>query len=130
LAVTRHHIHVAVLDDDPSIRRALSRLLAAEELAVDTYGTAGLFLDSLVLKIPDCLLLDFEMPSMNGLDVLKYLNQLRVRISTIVITGEDETASREACLKAGAVAYLRKPLDAEQLIDAIVNVSVSPPSHI
>ncbi len=97
---------------------------------MDTYGTAGLFLNSLVLKIPDCLLLDFEMPSMNGLDVLKYLNQLRVRISTIVITGEDETASREACLKAGAVAYLRKPLDAEQLIDAIVNVSVSPPSHI
>ena len=124
--MTLHPIHVAVLDDDPSIRRALSRLLSAEELAVDTYGTAGLFLDSLVLKIPDCLLLDFAMPSMSGLDVLKYLNQLRVHISTIVITGNDETASREACLKAGAVAYLRKPLDAEQLIDTIVNVSVSP----
>ena len=94
-------------------------------MMVDTYEAASHFFDSLSRITPNCLLLDFQMPEMSGLDVLKYLERQHIHISTIVITGHDAAGSREASLKSGAVAYLLKPLDAEQLIDTIVNVSRS-----
>lgn len=125
LNVTARPIRVAILDDEPCIRRALSRLLGAADMVVDTYEAANPFFASLALTNPDCLLLDFQMPEMTGLDVLKYLNRQRIRIHTIVITGHDQPGIREACLKAGGIAYLLKPVDPQQLIDMIVNASAS-----
>ena len=120
-----HPIHVAILDDDPSVRTALGRFLKTAGMTVDAYDTGDKLLESVALKRPDCLLLDFQMPGMSGLDVLRYLGQRYIRIPTIIMTAHDEPGLRSACLNAGAVAYMNKPLNPEQLIEAIDNVSGS-----
>ena len=117
-------IHVAILDDDPSIRTALGRLLKAAGMATDAYATSDQLFGSVAQERPDCLLLDFQMPGMNGLDVLKYLNQRNIHIPTIVITGSGADC-RSDCLNAGAITCLKKPLDADQLIDAIKMIGAS-----
>jgi len=115
-------IHVVILDDDLSIRTALLRLLKSAEMVAHAYATSHELLESLALKRPDCLLLDLEGPQFNGLDVLKHLNQQQFRTPTIVVTGSDKD-SRETCIKAGAVAYLRKPLDSNQLLRMIEEIA-------
>ena len=74
--------HVAILDDDPSIRTALGRLLKAEGMVVGSYATSDQFFGTLALERPDCLLLDLQMPGMTGINVLDRLGQLGVRIPT------------------------------------------------
>ena len=120
--------HVAILDDDPSIRTALARLLKAEGMVVGSYATSDQFFGTLALERPDCLLLDLQMPGMTGINVLDRLGQLGVRIPTIILTAHDAAGSREACLNAGAAEYLRKPVDADRLIQAIEIVSAALPS--
>jgi len=120
--MTADAVYVAILDDDPSVRMALGRLLKSAEMVVDTYAESSHFFGSLALKTPDCLLLDFQMPGLSGLDVLKHLGQQSIHLPTIIMTAHDTIGIREACLSAGAIAYLRKPLDADQLIQMIQEV--------
>ena len=86
-------IHVAILDDDPSCRTALTRFLKAQGMVVDTYATGGQFFDALALERQDCLLLDFEMPAMSGVDVLKHLGRLKIRIPTIILSAHDDVGA-------------------------------------
>jgi CheY-like chemotaxis protein len=111
--------HVAILDDDQSVRTAIGRVLRMSEMTVDACGTSLELFDAMAEKNPDCLVLDLQMPGMNGFDVMKYLDRRGVRVPTIVITAQDEPGSRESCLCAGAAAYLRKPLDADVLLKTI-----------
>ena len=115
-------LHIAILDDDPSIRTALVRLLKATEMVAQAYATSGELFESVARKCPDCLLLDLQMPEVSGLDVLKTLDEQHIRVPTIVITGSDAVDLRPTCLDAGAIACLKKPLDAEQLIRTIKKV--------
>ena len=115
----RSRLHVAVIDDDESVRRALSRLLRAANLDADTFASGRDFIDSLAAQVPDCVVLDVHMPGMNGLDVQLQLVRSGFRIPVVVITGHDEPQARAQCLAAGAAAYLRKPLDDVALLDAI-----------
>ena len=94
-------------------------------MAVDAYDTGDQLLETVALKRPDCLLLDLQMPGMSGLDVLKYLDHRQIRIPTIVITGSNAVDCSSDCLNAGAIACLRKPLDAHQLIQTINRISRS-----
>jgi CheY-like chemotaxis protein len=112
-------MHVAILDDDQSVRTAIGRVLKMSEMTVDACGTSLELFDAMAEKSPDCLVLDLQMPGMNGFDVMKYLGRRGLRIPTIVISAEDEPNSRENCLVAGATAYLRKPLDADELLKTI-----------
>ena len=98
-------------------------------MVVDTYATSSPFLESLARSRPDCLILDLQMPGMSGVDVLQYLNQRHIRIPTIVITAHDNEGSCEACLNAGALAYLRKPLGAGQLVATIEKICRPPPAE-
>jgi FixJ family two-component response regulator len=91
-------------------------------MIVRTYAASDQLLKSIAQKCPDCLLLDLQLPGSSGLEILKYLQQRHIRIPTIIITGSGETGSRSVCLKAGAVAYLTKPLDADQVIQTIRTV--------
>ena len=118
-----HPLHIAILDDDPSVRTALGRFLKAAGMTVDVCATSDLLFESVALKYPDCLLLDFQMPGMSGLDVLRYLGQRYIRIPTIIMTAHDEPNVRSACLKAGANAYLNKPLDGEDVLQRIDSIS-------
>jgi len=112
-------MHVAILDDDQSVRTAIGRVLRMSDMTVDACGTSLELFDAIAEKSPDCLVLDLQMPGMNGFDVMKYLGRRGLRVPTVVITAEDEPGSRESCLVAGATAYLRKPLDADVLLKTI-----------
>ena len=115
-------MRVAILDDDPSIRSAIGRLLRTSNITVIAYATCIELFDSIASFAPDCLVLDLQMPGMTGMDVMQYLTQRGMNYPTIIITAHDEAGSREMCLGNGAAAYLRKPLDAEELFQAIDGV--------
>ncbi len=118
MVVCRHR--VAVVDDDEFVRKALQRLLRASEFDTDTYPSGREFLDSLQhAVVPDCLVLDVQMPGMNGLALQYELARAGTRLPIVVITGHDAPGMETRCLAAGARAYLRKPLEAKTLLAAI-----------
>ena len=110
---------IAVVDDDAAVRKALLRLLETASYDVQTFGGAGEFIGALADNVPDCALIDLQMPDMSGLELQRYLNRAGVDIVTIVITAHDEPGSRERCMAAGAAAYLIKPLRKAALVTAI-----------
>ena len=110
---------VAIVDDDASVLKALSRLLGTCSYRTATYRSAREFLDSLQYGMPECLVVDMQMPEFTGLDLLHHLTHHGIQIPSIVITGHDEAGVRERCEAAGTRAYLLKPLRGEALIAAI-----------
>jgi FixJ family two-component response regulator len=110
---------IAVVDDDPSVLKALARLLSARSFITKTYQSGAQFLDSLAEGTPDCLILDLQMPEMTGLELQQNLNRRGLQIPTIIITAHDESGMREKCESAGAIAYLSKPVQGTSLFDAI-----------
>jgi FixJ family two-component response regulator len=110
---------VAIVDDDASVRKALMRLLQASSYTVDTFGSASEFHASLTERIPDCLIVDLEMPSTDGLELHTSLTRAGIALPTIVITAHDEPESRQRCRAAGTAAYLLKPMQKTELIAAI-----------
>ncbi len=116
-------IRVAILDDDQSIGSAISRLLRASNIEAKAYVNCVDLFNALASNSPNCLLLDLQMPDMSGLDVMHYFALRGIEIPTIVITAHDAAGTRELCIEAGAKGYLCKPLDGEELLLAIRNVS-------
>jgi FixJ family two-component response regulator len=110
--------YIAIVDDDASVRTALSRLLNASAFMSRTYSSALEFLESLTNSPPECLVVDFQMPEMNGFELCEELVRAGVQIPTIVITAQDDSRCRERCRAVGA-PYLLKPLDQAILIEAI-----------
>ncbi len=110
---------IAVVDDDASIRRALLRLLRMSHYRAESFDSSIAFLESIVERMPDCVILDVQMPLMTGIEVQQRLLQIDRPPPVIIITAHDEPNTREQCLALGAVSYLRKPIDGDLLIDAI-----------
>lgn len=118
--MTKSRYRVAVVDDDESVRRALQRLLRTADLDADTFGSAHDFLASLPhATLPDCLVLDLQMPGISGLDLQRHVTGAGLRVPIVVITGHDQPGMQARCMAAGAKAYLRKPLEAGTLLAAI-----------
>jgi FixJ family two-component response regulator len=107
---------IAVVDDDPAVLKALSRLLRSHAFRARTYGSGQEFLAALPAGLPDCLIIDLQMPEMNGLELQQHLVSNGIKIPTILITAYDDVALRD---QAGLVASLRKPLQEKALFDAI-----------
>jgi FixJ family two-component response regulator len=119
---------VAVVDDDESVSRAIKRLLRSTGLASDTFKTGDDFLDmfdSIPSYRPACIVLDIQMPGLNGLEVQQRLAGSGIPV--IFITAHDETGVREQALAAGAAGYLRKPFNDEVLIKAVTTAISSTP---
>jgi FixJ family two-component response regulator len=110
---------IAVVDDDLAVREALTRLLEASSYEVQTFADAIEFITALSKGIPDCLVVDLQMPDMTGLELQHYLVKASFVIPVIVVTAYDEPGSRERCMAAGAVDYLLKPLRKAVLIAAL-----------
>ena len=110
---------IAVVDDDPSVLKALSRLLRIRSFGAKTYGSALEFLASLSGGAPDCLIVDLRMPGMSGLELHQYLVGRGIDIPTIIITAHDEGDARQRCELAGTAAYLLKPIEDTALLEAI-----------
>ena len=112
-------LQVAVVDDDDSVRKALSRLLRSAGMDPETFDSAEGFLESLRDRQPDCLLVDVCMPGMDGAELVQHLNDVGIDVPSIVITAHDDEHAREASRTAGATAFLLKPLDDQVLLRAI-----------
>ena len=110
---------VAVVDDDSSVRRALTRLLQSADLRVFTYASAREFLDNGLSSAPDCVILDIHLGGMSGLELLSQLRGSGDAVPVLVITAHDNAQTREAATRAGCTAYLRKPLDAKVLLEEV-----------
>ena len=115
---------VAVLDDEPEMRKALRRLLVGRGFCVEEYECGAdllVALDSLTL---DCLVLDLHMPEMSGFDVMEALDSRSIRLPVVVITAHDEPGTAERVRSLGASAYLKKPVDRAALLSAIKSASL------
>lgn len=106
---------VVVVDDDPSVRRALSRLLKACDVGVLTYGSAEEFLEARNGFEIACLVVDVQMGGMSGLDLLDHVAETNGAMPTIVITAFDDAAIRARVLQRGA-AFLLKPIESATLL--------------
>lgn len=110
---------IGLVDDDPSILRALSRLMRAKGFAVTTFSSGTEFLSSLAQSQPDCLVLDAQMPAMNGLDLQLRLSSADPTLPLIFITAHEDPQAEQLALSRGAVAFLYKPVRCETLCAAI-----------
>jgi len=109
---------IAIVDDDESVCRAVRRLVRSLGMDAETFSSGQEFLDLLEAMPsfkPDSLILDVQMPGMNGLDVQARLDNSDHRLPVIFITAHDELGVREKALAAGAVAFLRKPFNDDLL---------------
>ncbi len=110
---------VFVVDDDASIREALTSLLRSVGLGVETFGSAREFLNGQRPDAPGCLVLDVRLPGVSGLDLQRELAVARVDLPIIFITGHGDIPMTVRAMKAGAVEFLTKPFRDQELLDAI-----------
>jgi FixJ family two-component response regulator len=110
---------VSVVDDDRSVRVALERLLRSIGYAVRTFPSSQNFLENGECKGPGCLILDVQMPGMNGLDLEEKLIADGSNLSVVYITAFDEPEARARAKRQGALAFLTKPVDEKQLMEAV-----------
>jgi FixJ family two-component response regulator len=110
---------VSVVDDDPSVRRSLARLVKGAGYRVEAYASAHEFLARPPEEGPACLLLDVRMPGLTGLDLQETLAIAAHSTSIVFITGYRDVRASVKAMKAGAVDFLTKPVDDEELLGAI-----------
>lgn len=115
----QHASIVFVIDDDDSVRRALSRLLRSAGLGIEAFGSAQAFLQREPPECPSCLVLDVRMPGLSGLDLQAELQRAGLEIPIVFITGHGDVPMCVHALKAGAADFLEKPFDDERLLDAV-----------
>jgi FixJ family two-component response regulator len=110
---------VVVVDDDPAVRASVNRLLRASGYRVKTYVSAHQFAQVGRLHGPCCLILDVQMPDMDGLQFKQSLDRAGIRIPIIFITGFGNIPMGVHAIQDGAVDFLPKPFDADELLRAV-----------
>lgn len=122
IALNKSKPLIAIVDDDESVCRAVRRLVRSVAMDAETFHSGQQLFDLLEAMpsfTPDCLILDVQMPAMNGLDVQDRLAMSGKTIPVVFITAHDDVGVREKALAAGAVAFLRKPFNDELLIKTL-----------
>ena len=113
---------IAIVDDDESVCRAMKRLVRSLGMEADAFTSGQEFIDRIETTPsfqPDCVVLDVQMPGMNGLEVQERLATSGNPLPVIFITAHDEAGVRDRALAAGAVAFLRKPFNDELFIKTL-----------
>jgi FixJ family two-component response regulator len=110
---------IMIVDDDTSMRRAARRLIKSHGFAVETFASAEDFLASEQLKQTACLILDIQMPGLNGLELQRQLGAEGYQIPIIFITALNDENARAQALTAGALGYLVKPFEDGDLLNCI-----------
>src|SRR6478672_4791137 len=104
---------VAIVDDDPSVCRALRRLVSTREISAETFMSGRNFIDALFNGSsfdPECVILDMHMRDLDGLEVLRQLVQSAPRIPVVVLTASTDARTRQQALASGAAYIFEKPL--------------------
>jgi len=110
---------VFVVDDDPSVRRAIKRLVESVGLRVELFGSAMEFMSSTRPDVLSCLITDIRLPGISGLDFQRELAKAENEIPMIFITAHGDIPMTVRAMKAGAVEFLTKPFRDQDLLDAI-----------
>jgi FixJ family two-component response regulator len=110
---------VFVVDDDPSMRVALTHLFRSMDLGVEVFGSATEFLQADLPDIASCLVLDIRLPGVNGLDFQTRLAQANIRIPVVFMTGHGDIPMSVQAMKAGAIDFLTKPFRDQDMLDAV-----------
>ncbi len=110
---------VYVIDDDPSFRKAVSRLLRSAGLAVETLGSAREFLERPAEDRPSCLVLDIRMPGPSGMDLQAALQEAQRDIPIVFVTGHGDVSTGVRAMKGGAVDFLEKPFRGQDLLACV-----------
>ena len=110
---------VYVVDDDASVREALSSLIRSVGLRVEVFASAQEFLAHPQTDAPSCLVLDVQLPGLSGLDLQQELAKADIQIPIIFLTGHGDIPTSVRAIKAGALEFLTKPFNDEDLLDAI-----------
>jgi FixJ family two-component response regulator len=110
---------VYVVDDDESVCRALSRLIRSVGLAAETFHSARAFLDHTPPDVAACLVLDVRLPGASGLDLQTALSQAGRDLPIVFITGHGDVPTTVRAMKGGAVDFLQKPFNDQELLDCV-----------
>jgi two-component system response regulator FixJ len=110
---------VYVVDDDRDIRTSLSRALRMRDFTVETYDSAGAFLDAYDGTRTGCLILDYGMPGMSGLELQQHVNREGYPLAIIFVTGHGGVPESVQAMKGGAVDFLEKPFRQSILVERI-----------
>ena len=110
---------VFVIDDDSSVREALSSLFRSVGLRVELFTSAAEFLNANPPSAPSCLVLDVRLPGVSGLDFQTELAKANMHIPIIFITGHGDIPMTVKAMKAGAVEFLTKPFRDQDMLDAV-----------
>jgi FixJ family two-component response regulator len=120
--LSQNPTRIAIVDDDPSVRRALGYLLRSRGFEAEAFDSAESFLEDSALPSArpfDCALIDVQMPGMTGLELQERLREIQPSLPVILFSAQDDPGVREQALSAGAVAFLRKPVTEEALLECI-----------
>lgn len=110
---------VAIVDDDPGIRKSLAVLLNAFGYRVEVYATAEEFLVTTPTARPSCVVLDIQLPDITGIELSRHLLANGIRLPTIFITGSRDEMARQDAKELGCVAYIYKPFAPPVLLEAL-----------
>jgi FixJ family two-component response regulator len=110
---------VFVVDDDAQALRAFERVLRTEGFTVNTFTSASDFLKRPLSDVPSCLILDLNLPGVNGLRLQEAMRQASVRMPIVFVSGCADVASTASAMRYGAIDFLEKPVDDVTLIDAV-----------
>jgi FixJ family two-component response regulator len=110
---------VYIVDDDVSVREGVGRLIRSTGLKVKTFSTAQEILASLRTEMPSCLVLDVQLPGINGLELQQQLATKELQVPIIFLTGYGDIPTSVRAMKAGAIEFLTKPFRDEELLSAV-----------
>jgi len=110
---------VFIVDDDPAVRESMTMLMASAGLPARAYPSAADFLDAYAVGAPGCLVLDVRMPGMSGTELQERLDQVGADVPIVFLTAYADIPVAVDAVRAGAVDFLTKPVDAERLLDRV-----------
>ena len=110
---------VFIVDDDPSVRRGLTRLVRAAGMKAESFASAADFLASGKCDGPGCIILDVKMPEMTGPELQEALDRARCSIPIIFLSAHGDVPTTARAMKKGAVDFLTKPVDRDDLLEAV-----------
>lgn len=110
---------VFVIDDDPSVRRALGRLLRSAGWCVEVFASADEFLKHSLPDVPACIILDVQMPGLNGMGLQRTLAKKNSSLPIVFISGHGDIPTTVRAMKAGASDFLPKPFNDRDLLKAV-----------
>ena len=110
---------IAIVDDDPSVRQGLQRLIRSAGWKAETFASAQEFLARPSTDAPSCLVLDLQLPGLSGLDLQTRMAEVGLQTPIVFLTGHGNIPTSVQAMRAGAIEFLTKPVDEEDLLRAI-----------